>query len=200
MTLSKNDLQRIIEAVTKDAESMGRIDSNLDGILPDSLGMAGNTRNAGYVLMNTLTGGYAADPSDPEYANRVCTGIANATSETIQRQIDQGAKGFENLASATTIDRVVNGTDHTATQVTTKDGQVHVLDWHQTLNADNPMVYQDAEVWKRGDSGETAEKVMKSAPAAGSGPGSAPPAGEGFADPLASIRQHLDKLSGNLSG
>jgi len=161
--LTTQQLEAILGAVTKDAEAGRRIDSNLDNIFPDSWGLAGGSRNMGYVLGNIFSGGLWGDPSEPEFANRVCTGIADATAASIQKSIDAKAPGFEGM-TVTTIDRKVDGTHHTATQITTADGQVQVLDWHQTLSAENPMVYPDASVWSKGGSGTTAEEYIERGP------------------------------------
>jgi len=139
--LSNEQLKSIVDAVTKDAESMRRIDSNLDNILPDAWGLAGSFRNSGYIAEWMATLGYSGDASEPEFENRICTGISRQTAEAIKKKIDANAPGFEDIVSVETYDRNVFGTSHTGTKITTSDGQEHVLDWHQTLNAERRTDY-----------------------------------------------------------
>ena len=54
----------VADVVAKDPEASKRIDSNIDGLIPASLGLSGGLRNAGYVALGILSLGHAGDPTD----------------------------------------------------------------------------------------------------------------------------------------
>ena len=64
------DLKVLFVSGYSETEAVKRIDSNIDEVVPASWGVAGGIRNAGYVLLNMVTFGTYADPTDPEFANR----------------------------------------------------------------------------------------------------------------------------------
>ena len=81
--LTIDDATHIAAIVSVDAEASKRIDSNIDGLIPASWGVSGGLRNAGYVALGMVSFGMLGDPTEPEYANRVCTGISDAASAAI---------------------------------------------------------------------------------------------------------------------
>jgi len=151
--LKVTEAQNITTVVAKDAESKKRIDSNIDEIIPASWGIAGGLRNAGYVALGMVTLGYYADPSEPEFANRVCTGISDGASEALNRAVKAKVASVRRLSGATPIDRMLNGVAHTAVQLTMDDRQKHVFDWHATLDAENPMLFKSPAQWIKGEGG-----------------------------------------------
>ena len=158
MTMSKEDAKAIVTLISKDLESNKRITSIIDNILPDTWGGAGFVRNAGYVLGNMFSLGYWGDASEKEFADRVCTGISNATSQAIIKAIESSNPFFRNIKSAVTVDRQLNGTAHTATGIVMTNKSEHVFDWHATLSADNPMMFRSLLDWKAGKGGITYEE------------------------------------------
>jgi hypothetical protein len=141
-TLDPKVSKAIIASVMRDEESFKRIDSWLATALPDGLGITGSLRNWGYVLT-------AQDPTSDRIANKVCTGIAEATWKAIERGMKDGT--MPEVARADTIDRKRMGVYHTATLVTLKDGREFVFDWHATLNPANPAIMPKAD-WLKGSS------------------------------------------------
>jgi len=150
--LTVDEAKSIAKIVSNDPEASKRIDSNIDGIIPASWGIAGGVRNAGYVALGMLTFGKYADPTEPEFANRVCTGISDAASNAISKYIGKKPE-LRNVASVNPISRILNGVDHTAVQIAMQDGQLHVFDWHATLDADNPLIFQSPSAWLKGAGG-----------------------------------------------
>jgi hypothetical protein len=153
--LTRADAQAIVDVVAADPEAVKRIDSNIDGLVPASWGVAGGLRNAGYVALNMVTFGGYADPTEKEFADRVCTGIADATSAAINKAVKAKDARLRRVAAAATVDRNHRATAHTATSVTMIDGQIHVIDWHATLDERNPMLYRYVHEWAM-DTGGTA--------------------------------------------
>jgi len=151
--LTIEEATNIATVVSNDPEASKRIDSNIDGLIPASWGISGGLRNAGYVAMGMVTLGNYADPSEPEFANRVCTGISDAASAALNRSVAIGNARLQSIKSAVPISRLLSGVDHTAVQVEMQDGQKHVFDWHATLDADNPMVFQSPAKWLKGEGG-----------------------------------------------
>jgi hypothetical protein len=151
--LTVNDAKLIAAVVTADAEASKRIDSNFSGLIPASWGVAGGIRNAGYVALGMVTLGQYADPSEPEFANRVCTGISDAATNALNRAIAKADARLRNVKGAVPISRVLNGIDHTAVQIEMRDGQQHVFDWHATLDARNPMLFPSPAQWVKGQGG-----------------------------------------------
>ena len=158
--LTVDEAKSMCAVVAGDPEASKRIDSNLDGLVPAAWGIAGGLRNAGYVALGLVTGGVLGDPTEPEYANRVCTGISDAASDALNRAIAKRDARVRNLERASPISRVTNGIDHTAVQVAMKDGQKHVFDWHATLDASNPLLFQSPAVWVEGGSGTPLDKFL----------------------------------------
>ena len=153
--LTKAEATDFTAIVAKDPEASKRIDSNLDGLVPASWGIAGGLRNAGYVALGMVTFGKLGDPTEPEYANRVCTGISDASSTALNNAVAKDDARVRNLLSAVPISRALNGIDHTAVQVVMRDGQKHVFDWHATLDADNPLLFRSPASWIKGEGGVT---------------------------------------------
>jgi len=151
--LTKEEAKNITEVVAKDPEAKKRIVSNIDGIIPASWGISGGLRNAGYVALGMVTLGKYGDPSEPEYANRVCTGISDAATAALNKAVKSKLAKVRNLVEAVAISRTLNGTAHTAVQLSMKDGQKHVFDWHATLDEYNPMLFQKPAKWSKGEGG-----------------------------------------------
>lgn len=143
----------IADIVANDPEASKRIDSNIDAIVPASWGIAGSIRNWGYVALFMGTFGKYGDASEPEFANRVCTGISNAASDALTRARRRNDARVRRLVSAEPVSRVRDGTDHTAVQLKMLDGQDHVVDWHATLDAGNPMLFPSTRQWLNGQGG-----------------------------------------------
>lgn len=156
--LSKIDARNIADIVAKDPEASKRIASNIDEVIPASWGIAGGIRNAGYVALGIVTFGNYGDPTDPEYANRVCTGISDAASAALNKAVKSKIASLRNLIVATPISRELRGVAHTAVQLTMRDGQKHVADWHATLNAENPLLFQSPAKWTKDEGGITLEQ------------------------------------------
>jgi hypothetical protein len=131
--MTRADAQAVVDIVAADPESNRRIDSNIDGLIPASWGVAGGVRNAGYVALYMASFGRFGDPTDVEYADRVCTGIADATSKAIDKAVQNRDARVRRVRRAGVVDRTRYGTAHTATSVMMIDGQTHVIDWHATL-------------------------------------------------------------------
>lgn len=155
------DLTKVLELVKNDPEVLKRLESYLDDVLPDSWGIAGSLRNIGYIM--TLK-----DPSEPEIENKVCTGISRAVAEVIQKQIKAGNPDFINFEMANTVDRdmdtIIGKIAHTATVIKMKNGESFVLDYHHTLNIENPMVFKSVENWEIEKEPQTAEDYLKEHP------------------------------------
>jgi hypothetical protein len=145
MALAKQAAMQIVAAVRSDPECLRRIKS----VIPDLGGYAGSVRNLGYIFT-------FQDPTDPETAAKVCTGIAEQTMTAINNAlgpIDHAGRpekgsAIPDVESANTIDRVHLSTHHTATLVSMKDGTEYVFDWHATLNVENPLIYESPERWQ----------------------------------------------------
>lgn len=155
MSLTKAEANEMVNAVLADAESLRRIREGniIADKLPEGLGINGSIRNWGYVACNIATLGKACDPRDAEYANSVCTGIADQTATAIQEAAKCRVLLANRLAKATVISRLgFMDTDHTATHIIMVDESEYVFDWHATLNARNPMIHKAAD-WKRSTGG-----------------------------------------------
>ncbi len=137
---SRATADAVIEVVSKDPESVSRISSWLGDVMPSSLGWTGSVRNWFYVFTGE-------DPTEPDVAAKVCTGIADATAAAINRAIKSEKDPLRGIRRATTIDRASPhiGVHHTATHVLTDEGGEAVFDWHATLEIDNPMISKVAD-------------------------------------------------------
>lgn len=151
--ITVEEAKNLVVVVSTDPEASKRIDSNIDGIVPASWGIAGGLRNAGYVALGMITLGKLGDPTDAEYANRVCTGISDAASAAINKAITRQDARVRTIKIAMPVSRILNGTDHTAVQIDVLDGQQHVIDWHATLDAGNPMMFESPAKWVLGQGG-----------------------------------------------
>lgn len=157
--ISAEQLNAIIDHVKTDPVAAANINSLLADLLPDSWGAAGSIRNLGYILRGL-------DPSETEVYNKVCSGIAKETARIIDEQIKAGNPRFAGLDGASFEARsldypIIGSVAHDATTITTDDGQVMVIDWHHTLNTENPMVYPSLDDWKKEENGVTAESFIE---------------------------------------
>jgi RHS repeat-associated protein len=158
----------VITVVAGDPEFNRRTDSWL-GPLLGFTGLAGSTRNLGYILSGmTYNGVYALVPPDsilgrvlPPYDpnfydpgsrseqggvyDYVCTGIADQASRVINNAIQGG--NLPGVAGAETITRTCGGTVHDAVLVNYENGTSEVFDWHKTLSPQAPVV-QTPEAWR----------------------------------------------------
>lgn len=148
--LTKATAQAIIDVVKVDPDSKKRIDSNIDNVLPDHWGLSGSMRNIGYVILNE-------DPTEKDIADRVCTGITEATSRAITKAIRAKDARLSKVKSAGEVARTHNLTYHVATYVAMQDTTVYVFDWHQTLSITNPMMFASTALWKTDTAGVTFE-------------------------------------------
>lgn len=153
--LNRTEAQAIAALIAADPEASKRIDSNIEAVIPASWGLAGGLRNAGYVALGMLSLGRLADPSEPEYANRVCTGISDAAVAAIHAAVKSRQAALRRVREAQQVDRDLHGVAHTAVRVEMIDGQFHVFDWHATLDADNPMLFKSVAGWLGGQGGTT---------------------------------------------
>jgi len=151
--LTVTEAKEITLLVARDAESSKRIDSNIDAIIPASWGIAGGLRNLAYVGLWMGTLGHYGDASEPEFANRVCTGISDAASIAINKNVASKEARASRVTKAEPVGRVLNGIDHTAVQVRMSDGQKHIFDWHATLDAANPLLFESPLKWHQGEGG-----------------------------------------------
>lgn len=151
--LTIGEAKELVAVVAGDVEAARRIDSNIDAIVPASWGLAGGIRNAGYVALGMVSLGTLGDPTHPEYANRVCTGISDAASPALNRAVAKKDPRVRRLRASVAISRLLNGVDHTAVQIDLDDGQKHVIDWHATLIVTNPMLFDSPARWARGEGG-----------------------------------------------
>jgi hypothetical protein len=157
MSLTKDEVAEMVQAVANDNESVRRIHEGtvVADILPDAIGLNGSVRNWGYVACGMVTFGKACSPLNEEYANKVCTGISSATADAISAAVQCRVALVSRVAKVTTISRVgFLGTDHTATHIFMTDGTEYVLDFHATLNSRNPMVHKAAD-WRNSTGGVT---------------------------------------------
>ncbi len=168
--MTSKELKDILDFIKKDPEAQSRANSYLAEILPDSLGIAGGIRNlplwASEFITDKLGFGdtdFAKNLSDENY-KLICGGIAEATAKVIQDEIDKGNPLFKSLKSVAPGHRVIDGWDHTATKFTEKNGSTFVLDFHQTLNIDNPLVFPSYEDWEKGKNGKTYEDYIEQNP------------------------------------
>ncbi len=155
MSLTKAEAAEIVNVVAGDAECLRRINDGawVADKLPNRLGINGSIRNWGYVACGMISFGKACDPSDAEYAEKVCTGITEATVTAISGAM-KAKKTLGRITKVTSVSRNgFMGTDHTATLIIMDDKSEYVFDWHATLNSRNPMIHKAAD-WKRSTGGQ----------------------------------------------
>ena len=111
--LNHTDAKAIAARVAADPEASKRINSNIDAVIPASWGVAGGLRNAGYVVLGMATGYRLGDPTEPEYANRVCTGISDAAVAAINAGVNSRLAPLRRVRQALQVDRDLDGTAHT---------------------------------------------------------------------------------------
>lgn len=168
--MTSKELKDIVDFIKKDPEAQRRANSYLAEILPDSLGIAGGIRNAPLFasefipqLLGFGDTDFIKNLSDENY-KIICGGIAEATAKVIQDEINKGNPLFKSLKSVKPDFRVLDGWDHAATKFTEKNGSTFVLDYHQTLNIDNPLVFPSFEDWEKGKNGQTYEDYIEKNP------------------------------------
>ncbi|WP_370477053.1 hypothetical protein [Tamlana flava] len=175
--MDPKDVKGLIEVIRRDEQSKKYVDSILSYILPDNWGVTGVVRNFRYWLnenalesrtKNWTMMGFMSELEAQDmrikydlYTEKyVCTGIARVTSNAINREIELGNPLLKNIQKATDVSRTVNDTAHTATKIITNDGKSFVLDYHQTLNTDNPLIFNTLEDWMNARNGQTAEEYF----------------------------------------
>ena len=174
--MTSKELKDIIDFIKKDPEAVKRIDS-IWATLPDEFGLAGTFRNTAFQIADFGAQSLAEKIQEygssgyPQFSidfsawieKNVCTGIASITSEIIQKEINKGNPLFKNFVKVTDPQRLTGDTHH-ATVFTDKNGDTFVLDYHSTLNTDNPMVFKSKEDWDNMVNGQTAEDYFKQNP------------------------------------
>jgi hypothetical protein len=120
--------------------TIGRGLDNASQVIPDSWGKSGSFRNASMWLRGI-------DNEHPIVEALVCKGIARATVEALN--LANRNPDMQEFFTFTEIDRVL-AVNHTATRAFTKDGGFYVLDWHATLNPENPMLSLKDD-WLKGE-------------------------------------------------
>jgi len=127
-------IKDISKLVSKDEKFVESVDSGLKYVPFIS---SGSVRNFGYFVSGR-------DPGDPETDKRVCTGISTQAEILINKAIKDG--NLSGVKRATSIERRNQpGREdswvwHTAVLVEFDDGSKVVLDWHATLDPQNPKV------------------------------------------------------------
>ena len=152
------ELTKILKRLKDNPEILRILDTDLDDVLPDKLGWAGTIRNAIYRLQ------YLGDDKPLEVEERICTGIAFWVKTVVDKEIKARNPDFINIESVYIEERIINGWHHTTSVLKMKNGETFVLDYHQTLNPENPMVYKSYEDWKNEKGGQTAEDYLKEHP------------------------------------
>jgi len=142
--VQKGTAKAIVDTVARDPECNRRINSWLDPLIPDRLGIAGSVRNIGMMGAN-LFNPFFKGPSAEE-TKFVCVGIAEATANAIN------AASVPGVTKASDIDRTHWGTYHVATRIELSDGTTVVFDWHANLDPHNPRIFFSEMDWKS-DSG-----------------------------------------------
>lgn len=124
----------IIAAVKSDATSRKRIEDSVFGKIPASWGAAGLVRNVSmFVTSGSIITG---EPASGEDEKLVCTGIADATVEAINRVKIAG------VVIASAHERILNGSHHTGTKIDLSRFGAVVFDWWSTLRIDDPLIYR----------------------------------------------------------
>jgi hypothetical protein len=140
--LSREDVDAIISLIDSDAhasleinDSLGN-NSGIGALVPDKI--AGGLRNLKFLLSGKNQN------TDGDVYLRVCIGIADTTSSLINAYIRR-RPALRRIRKAGTVTRNIDAMilpEHTATTIEMVDGQVHVLDWHSSLNVKNPVMYK----------------------------------------------------------
>ena len=99
----------------------------------------GGARDFGYALCNTLSFDKFCNPADPEFEKKSCTGISRKAAELINNAIKKGKLPGVKEAGEITRDPPWRP-HHVAVQVEFEDGTTVVLDWHASLDPNNPQV------------------------------------------------------------
>lgn len=220
--MTPQELKNIMDFIKNDPEAIKRTNSYLSEILPDSLGWTGWLRNVRYFApefwMDLNVEGYKklglgdkdfVKTMDDYYKNLsdenyklICGGIAEATAKVIKDEINAGNPLFKNLKDVSPDHRTLDGWDHTATKFTDNEGKTFVLDYHETLNIDNPKVYPSFEDWEKGKNGRTAEEYFKEHSTSNNGFNESPNENLNlsFNVILDEIRENVQKLKNNING
>ena len=144
MALSKETASRIIDVVAADAKCRKAIQPRpeLDflnpgtGLLLEFSHLAGSARNLAMILQGKYIG-------DPDFDERICSGIAVVTQNAIFAGIRAGKIfGVRTTGNAHRVHRTIH---HEATSVDMTDGSIYIFDWHATLKVHDPVIsrYED---------------------------------------------------------
>jgi RHS repeat-associated protein len=128
-------LNDILELVSQDPQ--------INWQLQSSVFDRGMSRNWAMVACNLLTFRQACDPSDDYWQLLLCSGIAESVRDLLQRAIDDGR-----LVGVDRVDWIDRNTtsgnrdraEHVAVVVEFEDGAIAVLDFHETLDPNNPAI------------------------------------------------------------
>lgn len=147
MHLTRAKAEEITLVVASDAKCIQLVLRGFwGGGLLSEMGWAGGARNASFMV----TG---ADPTEPEVAQYLCTGIAETTAAVLRRAIESGRlQGVLNADVASREPGPSVSIYHTATLVELPGGKA-VFDWHATLQPDNPKI-SSLTNWKVAGPGE----------------------------------------------
>lgn len=150
--LTVDEAKAMVKAVAADPECTRRIKSILSAV-PSGWGVSGGIRNFGMAIVNTYSFNRFFDPSDPEIDAIVCTGIAAQTALAIAKAA-KTTPALRNVKSTSTVSRVLNGVDHTATLIV-MTSKSYVFDWHATLDVNDPLLYPSPADFDKGSNSVT---------------------------------------------
>ncbi len=128
-------LQAAISEVASDPGFRGLLDSVLPTSITGFFNLSGDLRNWGFVFSRK-------DPSVPENAQFLCTGIRDSAALILKANQEKlGITKVDYLDRSGFLD-----TAHSALAVTFNDGTSVALDWHATLQPESPLV-QSVNEW-----------------------------------------------------
>jgi len=147
----------LIEAAKSDPNFKKQLEGNTFESIFTSLPFGrfkGDIRNSVIVLIYIDSFYKFYDPSDPNTNALLCTGIAETAFSILKSDLSIKANYKPRLVSrvisgmlSTTLG--ISGTYHTALGITVGDHK-YVLDWHKTLEIDDPMIYKYDD-WMNGN-------------------------------------------------
>jgi peptidoglycan hydrolase-like protein with peptidoglycan-binding domain len=174
--LSTEVAREVVRAVSNDPECRKSISSVLAYFLPPDKGWTGGVRNflmvfadiPNYALEEVVnayrrssaskgdkTERYVAPknfpPNAPHVDRIICTGIAEATANTINRVLTSSRTLSQHVQTARMESRRT-GIAHAGTLLQMVNGSQFIFDWHMTLQPENPLIFR-AEDWHNRRSG-----------------------------------------------
>ena len=138
----------IVNSLTQSGDLFWATNSVLSGNMGNN---AGAIRNLGYALVNGVADLFGSKFWDANTADRkggvseqICAGIADIAADEINKRVKSGELKGIKRAYQIGRDKPI---PHAATRVDFDNGQSIVLDYHQTLDINNPRVQSVAD-WK----------------------------------------------------